>query len=58
VCLTCTLPRLRILKSSGVTDSLSPSNIELQKRLLAYTSAQAWGADDVFERLVAELAPK
>ncbi len=28
-----------------------------QKRLLAFTSAQAWGADNVFERLVAELGP-
>lgn len=26
-----------------------------QKRLLAYTSAQAWGADDVFERLAVQL---
>lgn len=26
-----------------------------QKRLLAYTSAQAWGADDIFQRLAAEL---
>lgn len=34
-------------------DQLTPE----QKRLLAYTSAQAWGADDVFERLALELAP-
>jgi putative GTP pyrophosphokinase len=27
-----------------------------QQRYLAYTSAQAWGADDVFQRLVAELS--
>ncbi|HEY1656015.1 MAG TPA: hypothetical protein VGF86_12975 [Candidatus Tumulicola sp.] len=29
-----------------------------QKRLLAFTSAQAWGADNVFERLVSELVIK